>query len=700
VRCAPILGTPPVAVAWARGALWCGIGQPMPATSRSFLEPLRPSDGKWRGRNGELRSDLGPLFPIVQVNYSDGSLAVAQQEDGCGFANYRSGHKAVCVLCHHKSRRVSAVAYADSDFAVRSAVPVAMQSPAGEAKSEAKVIPGLQPRKNRSRTLGHIDEWGIGSFETVPDVNSGVRGQYKVSPKYVTVQTLDGRKMQVARGSRSSVSDAALLKLPLTPELAVSYDGAHDTTVLQFSCEGVNQTFYLGEVWRMPSGQPAPTATVTTPSAIFNAITLKPQVPLDASCNSMVDKATSLDKTLKISSSSTCLKELGSRTLSGSSSAPVLKLGDNSLMDKAKTMCEGRIDFKFEHLLHKTLVNGKCATLKKTPQSQDLREGFLYPQPYPGSCNVEPGKWVQPVSLQPLTSRQVIELAAALETRSVLLVVLVVADWATGSCNNSSAHARLVCEAAYSELSAQEGVLERLHFAVAELTEAGAVHSTRRWENPLVKQFGVQDAPWMLMFMRGQCVYSDRPAPEDGGTGFIGSRGGLGFASRLRYPTLAKPRVLILEPTPKKDGEGSNHFKLQLETQDVLKKAKYDWDLTLSLTEARRLASITEPAYGLFLCSSEVGALSFTEVATRVRQRNPKALCYICHDRKGIGDLDEQLRMLAEKGDIIAGIFERPLSKSRLDKAFLGIECVRVKYPQCGMGRDGLVELIKSKLNS
>merc|ERR1711879_87226 len=198
----------------------------------------------------------------------------------------------------------------------------------------------------------------------------------------------------------------------------------------------------------------------------------------------------------------------------------------------------------------------------------------------------------------------------------------------------------------------------------------------------------------------GQCIYSERPSPEDGGSGFIGSRGGLGFASRLRYPTLAKPRVLILEPTPANAGEGSNHFKLQLETQDVLKRAQFDWDLTLSITDARRLAAITEPAYGLFLCSSEVGALAFTEVASRIRQRSPKALCYVCHDRKCLGEVDEQFRMLAEKGDTVAGIFERPLSKSRLDKAFLGIQSVRVKYPQTGMGREALVQLIKGKLNS
>merc|ERR1711972_4948 len=111
-----------------------------------------------------------------------------------------------------------------------------------------------------------------------------------------------------------------------------------------------------------------------------------------------------------------------------------------------------------------------------------------------------------------------------------------------GSTNNSSAHARKVAEGAHGEL-AERGFGEKLKFCVTELSEAGAIHSDTKWGNPLVKAYGVESAPWMLMFSRGERVFSEKPAPAA-----HPERGGIGFAGKLRYMAFAKPRVLVLEP--------------------------------------------------------------------------------------------------------------------------------------------------------
>merc|ERR1712187_664555 len=140
------------------------------------------------------------------------------------------------------------------------------------------------------------------------------------------------------------------------------------------------------------------------------------------------------------------------------------------------------------------------------------------------------------------------------------------------------------------------------------------------------------------MFDRGRLVYSEKPTNS-------GLGGGLGFAGRLRnQPVFAKPRVLVLETTPADPGQAGNNFKLQLETQQVLKQAAFEFDLALSLTDARRMAAIAEPPYGIFLGSSQVGAGAFVDVATRLRQRNDQAVSFICHDSKVIGELSPELR--------------------------------------------------------
>merc|ERR1712060_808084 len=110
------------------------------------------------------------------------------------------------------------------------------------------------------------------------------------------------------------------------------------------------------------------------------------------------------------------------------------------------------------------------------------------------------------------------------------------------------------------------------------------------------------------------------------------------------------------------------------------------------------MASCAIPPYGMFLANSEIGASALAELASRILSRNPKAMNFVCHDRKTLGDMDESMRSLTDKRSVISGVFERPLSKSRLENTLFGNDAVRIKYPECGMGKDALADLIQQKL--
>lgn len=665
------------------------------------FEPLRPSDPKWRCRHGDLRSDFGPIFALVNVEYAEGQPAIQLQEDGSGFALYRSGRKAVCLNCHHRSRRVSAVAYADEEFWQKSAA-YELTSPADRADSKSLAS---KAKRTKSRTLGAIDEWGIGVLETIPEGTTGVRGRYEVSATHVQVQTVDGRVTKVSRaalagGVTGEGGTLQILQLRLSPELVVSYDNTRGTTSLEFSCDGVHKVFQIGEVWR-PTGtasfggtQKSSLAPITTPMGVLDAITLRSQASLDASNLGLTETSVMLDTTLKIAPGH---RLPSTQTLTSSLSAPTLRVS----LDAARSLCDGRIDFTTDIGLKKKLSTEVHPTLQRTQIGKPLREGYTFPERHPGKP-----PWPQvvrnpPLTLEALPAYKILELVTELEHQSVLLVVLLVASWAMGSNYSSSNHARGVCEAALGDLRAR-GIGDKLRFCETELSEAGAIFSETRWVNPVVKQCKVKEAPWMVMFHAGQMVFSGNPQG-------LSERGGLGFASRIRMATFGKPRVLILEPPPSltrssstgniENGEikVNNNYRLQLETQEVVRRMGFEFDLALSISDAVRMIGAVNPVYGILLASSEIGASNFGDLSSRMRNRNPKAASFICHSTKMNGILDESLFALVG-GSLAAGVLERPLTKSSFERAIEGREVAKTAYPVCGMVKGALVDFVAGKL--
>jgi len=666
-----------------------------PRPAREFEEPLRPGDKAWHGRNGALRSDLGPMFRVVEVRHANGKPAVQQLEDGSGFALYPSGRKAICTISHRQSRRVSAIAYSSREFKTGLGV-----SPREGGKIEDDAGAG---RKSRTRHLGAMNDMGIGMFESVPDQTTGERAAYEVSATHVSVKSFDGRQVSVARSDTSGLQTKALaLQLKIAPEINVSYDTATGVTLLDFSMEGVQHTFHVGVVWRTRASELSATATapITTPAAIIDAVAMGSQGVLDAASGRMVEKASTVKSTLNNTSS--CMRPAAVQALLRTSSAP--ELGKLSVSEYAAKLAEGRVEYDFEHLMRQELCM-MHKPLAKPKIQQRLRDGFL------GSGDsstlvrrsvTEPPKWCKPVSLRNVTSKQLAKLIKELESKPVLLVVLVVAEWAARSPNSSCAHARAVCEAAYGAVLARRAAASAssaaaaaapgggsdgggeeeaapLRFVAAELAEAGAIHSEGRAANPLVKLYGVKDAPWMLMFRSGRLVYSGRPRAEPGAFASPAEGGGgLGFASRLRYPTLARPRWLIVEP----------NFKLQLETQDALRRLHFEFDLAINVPDGRRMASAGEPPYGLLVASSEVGAGVLRDLAGRLRQRCPTAVSFVCHDRKSMGSgPDEEVEALVQ-GKVMAGLLSRPLTKSQIERQLAGNEDVRINYPVCGVTKE------------
>ncbi|CAE7467805.1 nifk [Symbiodinium sp. CCMP2456] len=609
------------------------------------FEPRRPNDPRWSAQHGDLRSDLGPIFPLVNLSYPEGLAAVQCQEDGSGVASYPSGKKAVCVSSHHQSRRFSALAYARSVFSVKTAV--------SESSPHFRSASPEDPKRDRGRTrlLGAMDEWGIGLFESPPD-GTGCRGSYEVTPTHVIVITSgpNGSKTRMSRAALAGdMTSLDPLSLRLCPELVVTYNPASGTTSLDFNSGGVSYTFYVGEVWKLSSrGYGLPAAT--NPLEINGAINLSSQASLDTSCVIMTESTSLLDKTLKNSSS--CLSTTA--TSLHETSAPAAKLKKSASegtmrlpLEAFKQFAEGRIDFTHDHLLKQNLANKVHPKLGRLPINKALKEGFLWPQPHPGKPYSEPVVLNPPASLQYIQCHEVESRAGSLEGGQ-LMVVLVVASWARKSQYSSSSHAHVMAEGAWSELKAAG---DNVLFFVTDLAEAGAIHSAGKNTNPLVTNYGVREAPWLLMFARGELVFSENPTGP--------RNGGIGFASRLRYMAFSKPRVLVLEPAPSASSMQSaaatavaestkaiNNFQLQLQTQEVLKRAHFDFDLAVSTVDAMRMALTVQPAYGILLCSSEVGPTAFSELASRLRERNPKSLGFICHDMKCLGPLDDSMQML------------------------------------------------------
>ena len=130
----------------------------------------------------------------------------------------------------------------------------------------------------------------------------------------------------------------------------------------------------------------------------------------------------------------------------------------------------------------------------------------------------------------------------------------------------------------------------------------------------------------------------------------------------------------------------------------MLRRSRFDFDLAVTTADAMRMVLTLQPMYGLLLCSSEVGPTTFSEIASRLKERNPKALAFICHDMKCLGPLDDSMQaLLKSDSPLAAGVLYRPITKSSFERVLVGNPDARIQYPTCGMVKEDLLQIIRKK---
>lgn len=653
----------------------------LPRPARTFLEPLRPSDAKWRSRNGELRDDYGPYFEIIDLKYSSGAPAIQRQEDGSGFASYPSGRKAVCASTHHKSRRVSAIVFGDGNFQEQRSPPQT----------------GARMPKTSTAILGTFDDWGMGKVECPLTPQTSIRGAYEIfmsrGQKFVSVTNpSNGVITSVEMSNRKKLEESQLaLRLRLNNFLTVRFDPERGVTAIDFSAEGVSHTFHLGEVYACRSKNELKT---TTPSGINTKINLTTQSDVDTVRNTMTSGVDTLLDTLQCRAAAEPVKRAA--YTSGSASAPLLDV------TIAKDLLKERLDFTFEHKLKEECRKKNPPMQRHTVKAWSGKSTdschFDQPLKIPLDAGGDAPAWDKPVLVPQVSTTELEQMIESTASSRVLICGVVLASWATKSSNSSSGHAQQLARAAAAELARRaevSGSASSIRIVLLEMSEAGGIHSTGRFVNPLVTKYGVQTVPWLLLFGRGKCVYSERPGNE---------HGGLGFVSRLRYQTLAKPHFLVFNPVHSKEQEGSQNrimaYNHQLETQNTLQRCHFLYEVALSAQDAQRMISNAEPPYGAVIANTSAGATE-TAMAFRLAQkRNTQVLNFLVHCWKSQGEPTEEIRRLAADKVQVTSVFTRPLTKSQLEKELGKHPVASLNYAEAGMSKESFLALLDEKHKS
>jgi len=565
----------------------------------------------------------GTCFEIVDLKYPNGKPAVVRQTDGSGFLFYPSGRKAVCVNGCKGSRRFSAVVYDDAA---------------------------------KSPLLGTINEWGVGSLqesgnlEGVSRYEAAESGVSVINPKGQCVGTFS------YRGDKHGE-----LSVKLNSALTVRMEPREKLTVLELNCERVQHMVWLGEV--SPHLDTIRVANErTAPLRKTNKVTLINDVPLESS--------DTLGRTTKN------LRDLGSHLMGIKSSTSVggkatVVTEPGGLLDVNATLTgllQGMREFATEGGLRKKIRDDHLAF----PRAATINKwSGRYTVSKHRDCILKP-LVETPQTCQVITSRRLQGMTEELSDQSVLIVAICTAIWA-----DQSKHALRVAERTHAELLKKhmrpdmEPSEFPFRFVNVEMTEAGALVSDTKYVNLLAKEHQITALPWCLMFFRGQRVHSAKMG---------------GFCERLRYPSLARPRVLLLEPQ-------AAH---QLESESAVKRCGLSLDLALSSADAHMLAGRTTPPYGIVMASSECGTDALVGLIDRCRRRNSECLFFLLHHPHKVEETPA-LRKLALDKDLCNQVITRPVRKARLELVINRYESTKLNYPEAGLTADDFVALVSQR---
>jgi hypothetical protein len=225
---------------------------------------------------------------------------------------------------------------------------------------------------------------------------------------------------------------------------------------------------------------------------------------------------------------------------------------------------------------------------------------------------------------------------------SQLLVVIVLAVY-----TSQSLFAMSQAQMALTELHKKHGVNSPFRFVAVELSESRELASQLRNVAGSNAKLSLPPPPCCLMYHRGAEVYREKLA---------------GSCERLRYPSLARPRVLLVEPTP------SN----QLVSENALRRCGLSWDLALSASHALQMA---RQEYGAVLASSELGASLKT-----VFDAHRSALPFMVHSP------DRPVPDAA-----VEHVFHRPLRKTAVDSVFGRFTTLSTTFEHAGTSKHDFV---------
>jgi CheY-like chemotaxis protein len=153
------------------------------------------------------------------------------------------------------------------------------------------------------------------------------------------------------------------------------------------------------------------------------------------------------------------------------------------------------------------------------------------------------------------------------------------------------------------------------------------------------------------MYYRGSEVYRSKLA---------------GGCERLRYPSLARPRVLLVEP------KAAN----QLVSEKALRLCGMPFDLALSVQDAVRMSQNT---YGAVLAGSDLGANALISVFSAHRS----ALPFLIHDmHQPVPDLSERGRAPVQH------VFPRPMRKSAVESVLTASKELAPTFAHSGTNKE------------
>lgn len=506
---------------------------------------------------------LTSKYDVLDLKYGDGNPAVLRHIDGTGVAYYPSGRKGICVSAHGKdnsakARRFAAVVHDDA---------------------------------GRSPVLGAFDDWGRGYADCMMSPGDAQPPKVMINDSVVTVIDGNGNKATEsptrAKGSSalpmgSSGRSLADVTMKLNQHITLVHKLGR--TSLDFSCDGVNYTFVLGELQGDEVAGMSKPAAVTMPansSRLLDETHSKLKGLLEDLGTIKVDPSQKdtkpefrIDTTGNLKDLVDQLPKLREKTLTHPNLAPIdlewtTEMGLKKLLSKHHQQCPGQKNKRNWSIAR---VSGKCT-----------EERLVNAKP-----TVDRPKTVPLISQLKLP-----ELIDETGSKGTLLVVVCLATYAKEQSN----YAGMVAEKAQVELAKRfsqrdglEGGPSPVRFVTIELSETSG----------FAEQYAIREAPYCLMFRNGGLVYSKRLA---------------GMRVAIKDAYLTRPQVLLVEPSP--------GFQFKLER--ALRRAGYSSDLALDASHALRLASRRQ-VYGVLMVSACLRASEIRGVINAVKRNEAGAL--------------------------------------------------------------------------